>query len=844
MKVRFALFAALLIVPPAAAHLKMPKEPATLIVKRSPGSPAGVLYYCGYSHIDFNWLWDWPDTTKTWSGTAQTQLNLMYRFPGFHFGETQASAYLAMERMDPKVFQDIKAKVANGQWELLGGMWDESDEDIPSGEALARSFIYGQGYFKEKFGKQAEVGFLPDTFGHTRQLPQILREAEIQNFFFARCPVRGPDVNLFWWQGPDQSRVLAYSPFSPGWYNNTVDPANQTNYPATIKAQSGVNMALVALGTGDHGGGPAISDLTALEMLKTDPTFPEVREAQFLDFYNAVRAAEPSTGFPSVNRDLQYTFEGCYTTHGDMKRIVRDSENEMYVAETLASLASINGGDYPYDDLRFGWRHVAFNQFHDIAPGTAIHSTYEEAANKQKLMKLITDKHIGNAWSVLEKHVDTTGDGKPFTLFNPVAWTRSDPIEVTMPFDADTPFVAVTDPQGVRQAAQIIGREARDGKVFITFTFVANSMPSLGYRVYHVAPAAADMTLNDPITVTVNGTTQVVTTPQFIVNIDGPTGQVSRLYDRINNKEVLATGQKAFRLVVLGENSGNSAWSISLNGTTTYLDTATNFKVLETGPVRAHFQATYPNGTSTYVQDIFIYRGVPRVDARINADFNDYNLLLKSIIPTSLTSPIATMDGPFYAIQRPTDGHVDIPMQKWMDESQGTTYGVSVLNDCKYGADVNGSTMRISLLRGTSNPDTVGDKGKHLINYSVYPHSGDWKLGDTMRRGYQFNLGLRQMPCTVHTGDWGAEKSMLSTDLPNAIITAFKRAEDGSGYILRYYEDHGQTLNGQVSFPKPLTTAVPTNILEHQQVGSITVTGNLANVTTRPYGIGTIRVGF
>jgi len=844
MKTRYALILTLLIAAPAMAHLKMPKEPGTEIVKRSPGSPAGTLYYCGYSHVDFNWLWDWPDTAKTWSGTAKTQLNLMYRFPDFHFSQTQAAAYMAIERADPLVFAEIRGRVAMGRWEVLGGMWSESDENIPSGEGLARCFLYGQGYFQEKFGKQSTVGFLPDSFGHTRQLPQILNEAEIQNFYFARCPVRNPDYNLFWWQAPDQSRVLAYSPFGTGWYNNNVDPDNQKNFPATVLAQSGVNMALIALGVGNHGGGAAITDLTAIDKLKTDPDFPEIKQTPFIDFYNAARAQEPSAGFPVVNRELQYTFEGCYTTHGDIKRIIRESENELYIAETLAALAHLNGGDYPYDDIRAAWRHTAFNQFHDIAPGTAIHSTYEEAANKHKLIKLTTDKHINNAWSVLEQKVDTTGAGHPFVLFNPVTWTRTDPVEVTVAFGADTPFIAVTNPAGERQPAQILNKESRDGKVYITFTFVAVNMPSLGYRVYHAAPAESDMALSDPLTVTTSGTTRIVTTPQFIVNIDGPTGQVSRLFDKVNNKEVLPTGQRAFRLVSLGENTNNSAWTISLNGTSTYLDTATNFQVLETGPVRARFQATYTSGTSTYVQDIFIYRGVPRVDARINADFNDYNVFIKAIVPTTLSSPTATMDAPFYAIQRSTDGHVDIPIQKWMDISQGTNYGVSVLNDSKYGADISGATMRLSLLRGTHEPDTVGDKGRHLINYSVYPHAGGWKLGDTMRRGYQFNLGIRQMPCTVHAGDWGTEKSLLSTTLPNVIITAFKRAEDSGGYVLRYYEDRGQTLNGYISFPQTLKSASPVNLLEHPKSGTITTVGNLASITTRPYGISTMRVNF
>ncbi|HEY3267018.1 MAG TPA: glycoside hydrolase family 38 C-terminal domain-containing protein [Armatimonadota bacterium] len=840
MKAPIALLGCVLLAAPACAHLKMPKEPAGTLVKRSAGSPKGTIYYCGYSHIDFNWLWDWPDTAKTWDSTARTALNLMYRFPDFHFGQTQAAAYIAMERIKPDVFADIKLKVAAGNWDLIGGMWDESDENIPSGEALARTFLLGQTYFQEKFNKQSLVGYLPDTFGHTRQLPQILQQAELQNFYFQRCNVTSPKtVHLFWWRAPDNSRVLAYS--SPGWYNDHADQAAQTDFPSTILAESGVNLAMVSYGVGDHGGGPTITDLTTLEMLKTDPTFPEVKETAAIDFFNACRAQEPTAGFPLVDRDLQYTFEGCYTTHADMKRIVRDGENALYTAEVFSSLASIYGLDYPYDDLRSCWRHNSFNQFHDIAPGTAIHSTYEDAANKAKFLKQTTEKHIGNAWSVLEPHVDTTGTGAPLVIFNPLAWSRTDPVETTVDFPAQPAFVSVTDQLGNRIPSQITGVEQRDGHYSVTFVFVAENVPSMGYRVYHAAAADADLTVADPLTLVNN----VVQTQTLRVTLDPASGQVSSLYDKVAAREVIASGQRAFRLVALGENTNNSAWSISLNGASTTMDTPTSYSVIETGPVRARVRAVYKNGASTYTQDLAFYRNIPRVDANVTADFQDYNVLIKSIIPTSLTTPTATFDAPYYAITRATDGHVDVPMQKWMDESATNgSYGVSVLNDCKYGADANGSTMRISLLRGTHDPDTIGDQGVHHMSYSVYPHSGTWKTADTMRRGYQYNIPLRVMPCTVHTGDWGPGKSLLSSNLPNIAICALKRAEDGNGFILRYYDYAGSALNGSITFPKNIASIAPTNILEHTQPGTISTSQNVATVTTRPYGISSMRVTF
>jgi alpha-mannosidase len=179
-----------------------------------------------------------------------------------------------------------------------------------------------------------------------------------------------------------------------------------------------------------------------------------------------------------------------------------------------------------------------------------------------------------------------------------------------------------------------------------------------------------------------------------------------------------------------------------------------------------------------------------------------------------------------------------------MDASQGSTYGLSVLNDSKYGADVNGSRMRLSLLRGTHAPDTVGDKGSHDMAMALYPHAGNWKQADTMRRGYEFNLPLRVMPSTTHTGDWGAERSFLTVPLRNVAVTAFKRAEDGNGFSLRWYEYEGATRSDKITFPKDLTSAVPVNILEHTQPGTVLTSGPGAFVSTRPSGIQSLRVTF
>lgn len=829
-RLAIALCVALAGISGASAHVKMGKTAPTALEEPLQNAAPGTLYYVGYSHIDFNWLWDWPDTVHTWDSTARTALNLMYRFPDYKFAQTQAAAYLSMERIRPDLFHEIQNRVAQGRWNLIGGMWSESDTNLPSGEGLARVFLYGQLYFREKFNATSRVGFLPDTFGHTRQFPQILKQSGLDYFYFERCP---RDKHLFWWQAPDGSRVLAYN--SPGWYNERISE-NQAGWPNTILNEGGPNRAMVVYGIGNHGGGPTIADLKTLDTLRARPGFPEIRQTAPEQFYEDCLADR--TDYRTYDEELQYTFEGCYTTHGDIKRLLRESENELYVAEALASLANLNGLDYPAEDLRFGWRHSAFNQFHDIAPGTAIHSTYEEAANKQKQFKQMTDKVIATSWSALEKKINTSGEGRPVAVFNPVAWARTDAVETTVAFDADPLHLRLTDALGNETPAQIVGREYRDGKAYITFVFVAENLPSLGYRIYHVSPSLTPPTVPNALTVADN----VVTTPRFIVNVDAGTGQVSRLYDRLAQREVIRTGQRALRFALLGEKEDNNAWEIRLNGQTSYLDNPTSFQVLESGPVRARFRAVYQNGQSTYTQDILVYRNLDRIDAPMSVDFQDYNVLVKSVIPANVSSPTATFDVPFYGLQRPANGKVDVPMQKWMDVSQGTTYGLSVLNDGKYGADVNGGVMRQSLLRGTHSPDTVGDKGFHQFRLGLYPHTGNWKTAATMRRGYEFNLPPRVMPTTEHAGEWAAERSFLSGTLSNVVVTAFKKAEDGNGFILRYYDTDGETQHGSFAMPSHVASAERVNIIEDPAPGSLAWDGNNVFASSRPYAIHTVRV--
>ena len=652
------------------------------------------VYYIGHSHIDMNWLWTWPDTIDTCHRTWNSAMSLMDQFPQFYYVQSQPAAYVPIEKMYPAEFANMQAKAAIGQWDPVGGLWNESDTDIPSGEGLAMSFVLGQGYFKEHFGKHAITGWLPDSFGHTWQLPQIMRLAGISYYYHMRC---GNGMPFVWWEAPDDSRVLTAN--TPNYDD---DPQlGQLTEPFQNQARYALPQSLVVFGVGDHGGGPTREQILKIESFQSDPILPHVHFTSTDNFFKQMASQPAAASLPIVDTGLQYTFEGCYTTHADMKKAIRSSENNLYSAQVLSTLAAMMGQSYPLDAFREAWKPTTFAQFHDIACGSAIHSTYdwmhEQLAPAFKFEKQQTDDSL----RFLSGSVDTRGADNPIVVWNTLSFARDDVAKVPFP-DAEE-FHSVVDAQGHSYPAQVM-----DGTNLV---FIARGVPAFGHVVYFPSTNSAE---SDGLTFQDIGDVYEADTPNFTLHISKETGAIVQLYSKSASWNVFGSARDAGLLQLLGD-SGN-AWLIQYTGEDKVLTQGADVSVMEQGPVFARMRVRHSADKSAFTQDIVVYGALPRIDVPTMINWQEEHQLLKILFPVNAPHSEAAAQIPFASTVFPGNNQ-ECPGQKWMDVSQTVPQSVE-----------DATPLDISSLFNVKRTDNFDGSG-HSFAAQLLPGAGTLRLG-------------------------------------------------------------------------------------------------------------------
>jgi alpha-mannosidase len=626
------------------------------------------VYYVAHAHIDMNWEWTWPQTIDFCKRTWNSALNLMGSFPDLGFVQSQPGAYVPIQQQYPAEFAGIKRAIDRGQWEPVGGLWDESDTDIPSGEGLARSLLLGQTYFHDNFGRYADVAWLPDSFGHSGQLPQLFQLAGMHSFYHMRC---GDGLPLTWWEGPDGSRVLKANTDS---YDDNVK-IDQLSEPFKNDDRFGVKQSLVVFGLGDHGGGPTREQILTAKKFQSDPILPEVRLVTAGQFFKQIAADPNVSALPVLTGDLQYVFEGCYSVHADIKTAIRQSENRLYTAEALSTLASTVGVPYPAKRYDEAWKPAAFAQFHDIACGTAIRSTYD-------WMHALLDPQIAYAGdqsrrtaSTLTSDIDTRGakHGEvPVAVWNSLSFSRDDVVRVDIP--QASRYRSVRDASGHRYPAQAGGDN--------TLVFIARNVPGFGSAMYFASTAPApksSLTLSH-LPSPKRGTSELgreaggegYASENAAVRlvIDGSTGAVDELVLKKTGWNAIAPGQNANVFQLVGD-VGNS-WVINRNGTEhTLLSDGAKVSVIARGPVFTTVRVTHALDKSTYTQDVTVYDGLTRVDVPTVVDWHEHGQMLKVAFPVNEKSPHVRVAIPYGSIARSTGGQ-EVPGQKWMDITDET----------------------------------------------------------------------------------------------------------------------------------------------------------------------------
>lgn len=768
-----------------------------------------TAFLIGHAHIDLSWLWLWEETVhevgpQTFWGT----LRQMNRMPGLTFAQSQAAIYEAMEREYPELFKEIEKKVRVGTWLPVGGMWVEPDLNMPDGESLARQLLYGKRYFLDKFGVEVRVGWNPDSFGHSWQLPQLLKKAGLDYYVFERCAPE--NTHLFRWEGLDGSRLLAYVP--PGWYL-----ANLKNgvRDLLLKAyqKTPVRDFMLLYGAGDHGGGPRDSDVEAIIRFRNAPDHPRFEFVSPEDYFRKVEKAKVE--FPLVRRELNFAFPGCYTTQVESKKNNRRLENLLLTAEKFSSLARLIGARdyYPDRDLDEAWKIVLRNQFHDILDGSSIGPVYDEVTAAYREAEARASRALNFSLETVCNLIDTRGDGRPLVVFNPLPWERSGPVEAELTLERPVRALKIMDSLGAERPAQIIALERMSEKEIgapgngsarwkARIVFVAGDVPSFGYKTIRAVEDRLERPVRSSLLVYGNSLEN-----EFIkLVLDQKTGWWKSLIDKKSGREFLA-GPGNLLQAIADEPPNMSAWEIGLKDVLeTVGESGATVELVERGPVRAALRIKQKFRQSEFIQEVRLYAGLPLVEVRLRLDWRERNVMVKAAFPAALEKPVATFEIPFGAIVRPTNGS-EMPAIKWVDlgDEQGR-WGLSLLNDSRYGYDVRDNVMRMSVIRGATYPDPEADRGRHELGYAIYPHSGSWKEALSFRKALEFNSPLVVHQPMLHPGSLEPVKSFLRISPENVVLTAFKKETGyGSpGFILRMYEICGRESEVRLELPNEM----------------------------------------
>lgn len=798
----------------------------------------GALTLAGHAHIDTAWLWPLRETQRKCSRTFSTVLALMERYPEFHFSCSQPVQYEWMKTHYPAIFVGIKKRVKEGRWELCGAPWVEPDHNMPWGESLIRQYLYGNRWFQAEFGKRSHIAWVPDSFGYNWQLPQIMTKCQLTAFITTKMDwnqfTQHP-YNFYLWEGADGTRIPAVHP--PLNYNGEVQPDQLILQWQQFKQKERISELPFPFGFGDGGGGPTAKMIEQGRRLKNMMGVPKASFGRIEDCVDRMVANADLEKLPVFSDELYLELHrGCQTTQARTKRNNRICEVLLHDAEFLASFAHLHGGEYDNDALVAAWKPVLTNQFHDILPGSSITEVYTTCEEHYAESRKLTAKAQSKALKHLLGTIDTSGDGTPVVVFNARSWVRDDVAraEVSLPKG----YFSVIDPEGKPVPFQQLNK----GEIL----FETRGVPPMGYAVYRVVPGTLKPELSGPLTVT----TAAIENAFLRVELDA-SGALARVYDKIEEREVLAPGARGNVLQLFDDRPyAHDAWDIDPNfeEKSWEVPAPESIEVLEEGPVRAVVRVVRKTEKSTITQDITLYAMSPRLDFVTHVDWHEKRTLLKVAFPVDIRASRAAYEIQFGTIERTTHNsnwhdraRFEVPAQKWADLSEGN-YGVSLLNDCKYAYDTQGNQLRLSLLRSTIDPDAHADEGEHRFTYALYPHGGDWREG-TVQQGFELNYPLLALEATAATGTLPAASALVSVDAEHVLVDGIKKAEDSKALIVRVYEAYGQRGPVTLTFLRPPKKVTECDFMEENDTK---VTPKGAEVTTyfKPFEIKTYKVTF
>lgn len=819
-----------------------------------------VTYCVGHTHIDCAWMWTMSVTRDKALRSFSTVLNLMNEYPEYLFMSSQPLLYSFVKELAPEKYEEIKKRVRDGRWEPEGGMYVEADCNLSSGESFIRQILYGKRFFREEFGADNEILWLPDVFGYSAALPQIMRKCGIKYFMTTKISWNESNkmpYDTFEWEGIDGSRVLTHFVPTRDYNAPAVDGGTATDHyttyvgmltPSHVKggwqrySQKYLNEeVMMTYGYGDGGGGPTKEMLeTARRLSKGIPGCPVTKLGTAKEFFETLDAHVSGQKYlPVWNGELYLEYHrGTYTSMARNKRYNRKSEFEYQNLELYSVMDSaISGHAYPSAELDEGWKIILKNQFHDILPGSSIKEVYDDSKADYEYILDKAEKITRDTLESITEHIDT--EKGAVVVFNPNSFTQSG----MAGFKSNFKNPVIIDGEDTLETQKL-----SDG----TYIFNAVNVPSKGYKSFIIREEAdlTDSISRDSLLVQKGQKSAMVMSNKYYRILFDEKGHMTSIFDRRVNRELLKQGEYGNVIMTYEDRPHNfDVWDLNNYYTekSWEADNVTEMSVVENGPLMITLRITRRYMESDIIQYISLYADSPVIDIRHEIDWRQKQIFVKLNFPVDIHTNEATFEIQYGNVKRQTHyntswdaARFEVCMHKWVDVSEDN-YGLSILNDCKYGISIHDGNIGVSLLKSAVYPNPEADKEHHEFTVSLMPHEGGYKDSGTISRAYLLNNPFRAVVKESEPGSMPEEMSFVKSDSDNVIVEAVKKAEDGDDIIVRVYEAYNRRCDVCLTFANEIEQAWECDMLENNICDAVTE-DNMVFLTIKPYEIKTLRI--
>lgn len=800
----------------------------------NPRISEAVISCIGHTHIDVAWLWTLAVTEDKAVRSFSTVLELMRRYPEYRFMSSQPQLYQYVKKNAPEIYDEIKERIAQGRWEPEGGMFVEADCNLSSGESLVRQILYGKQFFKDEFGADNRILWLPDVFGYAAALPQILKKSGIRYFMTTKLSWNGYNkmpYDTFYWKGIDGSKILTHfvstrDYIRPGTdttnintifttYNGDLNPMQMKGSWQRFQQKNLHNEILCTYGHGDGGGGPTKEMLEAQRRLAYGiPGCPRTKIASSLEYFENLEQKIAAKKTPIWSGELYLEYHrGTYTSMARNKKWNRRGEFALTNLETEAMLARQFGlADYP--DLREYWEILMRNQFHDILPGSSIREVYEDSKREYEKLFAYTDAAQKHCMDRIAQQAGGT------IVWNPNGQTMSG-------------LVTLEENPGLYHVQALT-----DG----TYLAWADNIPAKGYaRLADSAPTLS------PVRITTNEVETLFAVIHF-----NQQGHIDSWFDKTANRQILQDGKCGNVLMTYEDKPFQfDNWELQdyYREKSWPIEDLIHAEVIESGPLRYALKQQWQYQDSTIEEIFYFYPNTPRVDVRFTADWKEDQLLLKMLFPVELNATEATFEIQYGNVKRSTavntswdQARFEVCHHKWMDVSEGG-YGISFLNDCKYGVSVEENIVGLSLLKCGRYPNPQADREVHNAVYSIYPHEGSWQEAGTVREAYLLNNPMTAYTAPGECGSLPQRLSLVDHDHRNIMIESVKKAEDNNDTIIRLYEFENRRTDVHLRLPRKAAKIWLCDLMENREA-LLAENTDTFTAPAEPFGILTIRVEY